>query len=137
MDETRVRAVIREEIALAIKTLGEVAGNAVPSLYAENRTGEADGAVALQSAAGVYFESAYEANCEVADEQRAEAAQNPFAEPDGDAVTVEVKALVNAGILDALREMRSTFYMSGLDDDYRIAERLDYVIALRGRSAGK
>lgn len=134
MDDTRLRAVIREEIALAVKTLGEVALSNARAMV-DDRTGEQDGGFAINSAA-TFFESAYEADCAVADEQRAQDAENPFEETASDtAVDPAVQTLVKAEVLDALRELRSTFYMSGHRDDYRIAERLDGIITARERAA--
>ncbi len=135
MNETRLRAIIREEIALAMKTLSEVAGSAASS-YGDDRTGERDGSFAIESAAGGFFESAYEADCAVADEQRAEHAADPFEETKpGEAVDAATKAFVHAEVQNVLREMRDTFRMSGRQDDLQIADRLDYVITARERIA--
>lgn len=106
MDETKLRAIIREEIALAMKTLGDVASNAAPSLQAEGREGESGGSLAIASAAGVYFTSAYEANCAVADDQRAQDAENPFAEKAPDATT------------EALRDVLASLRKRGAGPDH-------------------
>lgn len=130
MDDTRLRAVIREEVALAMKTLGEVAGS-VASSYGDDQAGERDGAYAIESAAGVYFESAYEADCTVADEQRAADAENPFTEAATGSADEAVQKLVRDEVLNVLKEMQSAFYGSGIASDYSIAERLNSIIAQR------
>lgn len=133
MDETRIRAVIREEIALAVKTLGQIAD-------LRNSRDDSPGSDALYEIDGVasnFQEYSYAGACEEADEQRAQDAANPFAEPEGEAVAVEVKALVRAEVLDVLKEMRSAFYMSGTGVDYSVAERLDGVITEREIAAGE
>lgn len=130
MDETRLRAIIREEITLAMKTLGQVAGSAAGSM-SDDCAGERDGSYALESAAGVFFESAYEADTAVADEQRAEDAANPFNEAETPVADPVVTAAIRAEVLNVLKDLRSAFYMSGLDEDYRIAERLDGLITAR------
>jgi hypothetical protein len=69
MDETRLRAIIREEIALAVKTLHEAAGWTEAdddALIAVRRTVET-------------FEHIYPRTCETADAERAANAENPFA----------------------------------------------------------
>lgn len=129
-DETRLRAVIREEIALAMGTLGRVAGSNAGAM-SEDRAGERDGGYAIESAAGVYFTSAYEADCAVADEQRAADAENPFEEAATDAANEVTKKLVRDEVLAVLKEMQSAFYGSGLASDYSIAERMGSVIAQR------
>lgn len=136
MDETRVREIIREEISLAMKTLARVAGSNAAAM-SENRAGEADGGYAIESAAGTFFESAYEADYEVADEQRALAAEraNPFDEPEP--ADPAVQAVVRAEVQNVLREMRDAFYGSGIASDYSIAERLEGIIAARERGAGE
>jgi hypothetical protein len=126
MDDARLRAVIREEIALAVKTLGEQAYSSDPGSEGYS----------LDQAASSFGAYAYRGACDDADEQRAQDAANPFAEPEGEAVTVEVKALVRAEMLDTLRELSTTFSMSGLDDDLRISDRLDHVVRSR-ESAGE
>lgn len=134
MDETRVREIIREEIVLAMTTLGRVAGSNAGAM-GDDQAGERDGSYALQSAAGTFFESAYEADCAVADEQRALAAEraNPFDEPEP--ADPAVQAVVRTGVLAVLKEMQDAFYASGLASDYSIAERLGGIIATRERYA--
>lgn len=128
MDETRLRAVVREEIALAMKTLGEVADRN------NNRddSDDTDALYAIETVTNYFGQYAYEGACEKADEKRARDAANPFEEPEpDDAVDPAVKALVHAEVLGVLKNLRSAFYMSGLDEDYRIAERLDGFITAR------
>jgi hypothetical protein len=120
MDETRVRAIIREEIALAMKTLGEVA----------ERREDSD----LDAVTYDFRAYAYRGACDEADEQRAEDAENPFEEKPVTGPDSAVTAAIRAEVLGVLKELRHTFYMSGLDDDYRIAERLDGLITRREAS---
>ena len=129
MEETRLRAVIREEIALAMKTLSEVAdrGNS------RDDSTDTDALIAIEKVTDDFTSYAYEADCAVADEQRAEAAKNPFKETEP-AVDPAVQAVVRAEVLGVLRDLRTAFYMSGLDDDTRIADRLDGVITAREAS---
>lgn len=118
MDDARLRAVIREEIALAVKTLGGVA----------ERREDYD----LDAVAYDFNTYAYAGACETADEQRTRDAENPFEETTSDAgPDPAVTALVKAEVLGVLKDMRSAFYMSGYRDDYQIAERLDGVITAR------
>ncbi|MFH8805309.1 hypothetical protein ACH4F6_38175 [Streptomyces sp. NPDC017936] len=132
MDETMLRTIIREEITLAMKTLSRVADDASSNyMQLEARQGEADGSLALASAAGTYFESAYEADTAVADEQRAAAAVNPFEDRPAAGTDPVTTAAIRAEVLDALKDLRSAFYMSGSSEDYRIAERLDGLITAR------
>lgn len=68
MDETRMRAVIREEIALAVKTLAEQMWSSDPE----------DTGASFEQAASSFGIYAYRGACEAADAER-EAATNPFA----------------------------------------------------------
>lgn len=123
MDETRLRAVIREEIRLAVWTLGGLAESRPDSDF--------DGL-----ASEFHWFSHYQDACESADEKRARDAENPFeGQAPSEAVDPAVKALVRAEVLDVLKEMRSAFYSSGYRDDYQIAERLNGVITARERAA--
>lgn len=134
MDETRVRAIIREEIALAMKTLGEIAD-------LRNSRDDSPGTDALYEISGAAFDFqqyAYAYACETADAERAEDAANPFEETKpGEAVDAAVKAFVHDEVQNVLREIRDTFHMSGLAEDYRIGERLDYVISARERTVNE
>lgn len=49
----------------------------------------------------------------------------------------QVRALVGAEIQNVLQELRDSFYGSGYEADYRIAERLDYLITARERADGE
>jgi hypothetical protein len=69
MDETRLRAVIREEIALAMKTLED-----------QTYSSDPDDDVSLERALSYFNTYAYRGACEAADEQRAQNAANPFEE---------------------------------------------------------
>jgi hypothetical protein len=72
MDETRLRAVVREEIAFAMKTLHLAAGWTEAdddALVAVRRTAEA-------------FEHVYLRECQEADGKQAQEPKNPFTEPD-------------------------------------------------------
>lgn len=131
MDETRVRAIIREEIVLAVKTLGEVADRN------NNRddSDDTDALYVIETVTNYFGQYAYAGACEKADEQRAVDAVNPFAEPEP--ADSAVQAVVRAEVLAVLKEMRSAFYMSGVESDYSIAERLDGVIAEREIAAGE
>lgn len=92
MDETRLRAVIREEIALAMKTLEEQAYSSDP---------EDD--VSLERALSYFNSYAYEGACRAADEQRE---ANPFEEEKPDATT------------EALREVLASLRDRGADADH-------------------
>lgn len=82
MDETRVRAIIREEIALAFKTLAEAAWTSDP---------EDD--ISLERALSSFNSYAYRGAYEAADEEREQNAENPFEETDPDTgVPVETLA---------------------------------------------
>lgn len=70
MDETRLRAVIREEIALAVQTLADQMYDSDP---------ESTG-VSFEQAASYFTTYAYQGACEAADAERATAAENPFEE---------------------------------------------------------
>jgi hypothetical protein len=72
MDDARLRAVIREEIALAVKTLADEMYSSDPGDTIDISFGRA------VASFGIY---AYRGACEAADKQRAGAAKNPFAEP--------------------------------------------------------
>jgi hypothetical protein len=119
MDDTQLRAIIREEIALATKTLEDQAYSSDP-----------DDDVDLERALSSFNTYAYRGACEAADEQRArdtdpfEATHDPGPDP-------TVTAAIRAEMLGVLKDMRSAFYMSGSSDDYRIAERLDGLITAR------
>lgn len=121
MDETGLRTVVREEITLAVSTLAK-------EMYSSDP--DSDG-YSFEQAASSFDIYAYRGACEAADEQRARDAADPFAEPEGEVFTVEVKALVQAEVLAVLKEMQSTFYGSGLASDYSIAERLENIIRAR------
>jgi hypothetical protein len=69
MDDARLRAVIREEIALAMKTLENEAYSSDP-----------DDDVSFDRALSSFNVYAYAGACEAADEQRAQDAENPFEE---------------------------------------------------------
>lgn len=126
MEETRLRAVIREEVALAVKTLADQMYDSDP---------ESTG-VSFEQAASYFDSFAYRGACEAADEQRAAEAENPFEETvHGAAVDASVKAFVNGEVVNVLREMRDAFHLSGASDDYRIAERLTYVADNYARAA--
>ena len=115
MDEARTRAIIREEIALAVQTLGEVA--------------ERDEDSSFDRTASDFRLYAHRGACEAADEQRARQAENPFEDRPAVWPDATVKDLVHAELQNVLREMRDAFYLSGSSDDYRVAERLDGLIA--------
>jgi hypothetical protein len=96
MDETRVRALIREEIALAFRALS-VAANDLDMPY---ETSELDSR-ALTNIEQAADRAAHEFKelCETADEQRVEDAKNPFEEKttDADEITQRLR-----GIRDSL-----------------------------------
>lgn len=125
MDETRLRAVIREEIRLAVKTLAEQTYCSDPG--SDDYT--------FEQAASHFGSWAYAGACEAADEQREANAANPFEEAETLARNPAVRAVVRAEVLNVLREMRTAFYASGSADDYRIAERLDSLVTAREQVA--
>lgn len=134
MNETRMRAIMREEIALAVKTLAE-------QTYCSDPGSDNYSFSEAASAFGIY---AYRGACEAADAEREQEAANPFTdagttdpfkEDETLAANPAVKTYVQSEVLTVLRDLRSAFYMSGLDADYRIAERLDGVISERERAA--
>lgn len=120
MDETRIRAVIREEIALAVKTLAEQTYCSDPD----------SGDYSLDQAASHFSSWAYAGACKEADEQRARDADDPFAEKTEPADPA-VQTLVRAEVLAVLKEMRDMFNLSGYEPDGRIADRLDHIITAR------
>lgn len=69
MDETRLRAMMREEIALAVKALDEAA---------DWTEADEDALTAIRRTT-LTFGNHYRSVCQRADEKRAEAAENPFA----------------------------------------------------------
>lgn len=95
MDETRLRAVMREEIALAMKTLEDQAYSSDP---------EDD--ISLERALSYFNSYAYEGACEKADEERAANEANPFEEEKPDATT------------EALREVLASLRDRGADADH-------------------
>jgi hypothetical protein len=86
MDETKLRAVIREEITLAVQTLADQMYDSDP---------ESTG-VSFGQAARYFADYAYRGACEAADAERAE---NPFEEKTPDAVTEALR-----DVLASLRE---------------------------------
>lgn len=115
MDETRIRAIIREEIALAFGALSASA----QYLDMPYETSELDSR-ALSNIGQTADQAVreYEARCETADEQRAEDAANPFAErTNADEVTESLRV-----IRDSLRE-------SGANADH--IARMDRLIKRR------
>lgn len=123
MDETRLRAMMREEIALAVKTLAE-------QTYCSDPDSDD---YSFDRAASSFDRYAYRGACEAADAERAE---NPFTEAATDAaVDPSVKAFVHAEVQNVLREMRDQFYLSGRQDDLNIGNRLDHLVSQRERYA--
>lgn len=132
MDETRARAIVREEIALAVKVVGEIAD------LRNSRDSDDPGTDALYEISGTasdFQQYAYAGSCEEADQQRAADAENPFEEPKP--TDPAVQAVVHAEVQNVLMEMRDALYGSGVASDYSVAERLDYLIKARGRAAGE
>ena len=128
MDETRLRKIVREEILLAMKTLEDQTYRSDP-----------EDEMTVDRALSYFTSYAYEGACEQADEQRALAAEraNPFDEPEPSPADAAVQAVVRTEVLSLLTEMRDTFRMSGMSGDYLIAERLDWLIIARKRTAGQ
>lgn len=83
MDDARLRAVIREEIALAVKTLEDAA----------NWTEADEDALTAIRRTVETFQRHYSGACEEADEQRQE---NPFVE--AEPVNPKVQALIKDGV---------------------------------------
>jgi hypothetical protein len=110
MDETRLRAVIREEIALAVKTLAEQMWSSDPE----------DTGASFEQAASSFGIYAYRGACEAADADRAEDARNPFEEPEPEAVDDTTKAYVRGEIGNAFRAL--SVAASDLDMPYETSE---------------
>lgn len=128
MDETRVRAIIREEIALAVKTLGEIADRR------NSRDCDDPGTDALYEISGTtsdFQQYAYAGACEEVDEKRAADAKNPFTEAALGPADEATKKLIRDEVLAVLKEMSTMFHLSGYEADSRIGDRLDYIIAQR------
>jgi hypothetical protein len=125
MDGTRLRAIVREEIHLAVKTLAD-------QMDSSDRDSEG---YSFEQAASWFDSFAYAGACEAADEARTRET-NPFEETaPGEAVEEATKTFVHNEVQNVLRELRDAFYMSGLSEDYRIAERLDGLITAREQNA--
>lgn len=121
MDETRIREVIREEITLAVQTLADQMYDSDP---------ESTG-VGFEQAASYFTSFAYRGACEQADAERAAEAENPFAENATGSADAACSKLIRDEVLTVLKEMRNSFFGSGMRGDYLIAERLDRIIAAR------
>jgi hypothetical protein len=115
----QVRAMMREEIALAFGALSAAASY----LDMPYETSELDSrALTNIGQAADRAAQEYEARCETADEERAEAAKNPFAEPKPDTAVDDTT--------EALRVIRDSLAGSGAHPDH--VARLDRLIKRRG-----